>query len=184
MSQTVRFSKFSRQNVALIRRLDPVVQPVFFEFLWRVAAYGEYIRITSGKRTGEEQKDEWLKGRPWAKGYDPKKHGGPMVTDVLCPFSFHCHGLAIDVVPLDKIGPIEFKAIYNSKKRYEALARIAGELGITWGYAVWDTDQPHFHYDGGLGIDRVIAAEPIPPAKFTPIWHGEVLKRAINRLLY
>ena len=183
MAQKVRFSKYSRANVAFVMAMDPLVRELFLEFLWRIAASGEYVRITSSMRTAAQQLDEYRKGRPWEPGYDPKRHKNGPVTDVKCPYSFHCHGLAIDIVPLDRIGNIEFRAVYNSKKRFEQIARIAGELGITWGYAAWGVDQPHFHYDGGLGIERVAAGAVIPTPSFKPIERSEVMQRAIDRLL-
>lgn len=177
----VTLSKFSQENFNTIKFLHPDVQPLFIEFLCRIAMSGVYIRVTSGKRTSAEQLDEYRKGRPWVSGYDPKKHNVPPVTDVVCPYSWHCHGLAIDVAPLQRVGTILYSLWYGVSP-YETINRIARELGITWGYAIWGTDKPHFQYDAGLPLDAIVQGAAIPKPIFKPSVKPVVLQRALARM--
>lgn len=110
------------------------------ELILRIAEEGIYIRIpdTGGKRTGEEQQTLYNKT--------------PKVTHVLCPYSWHCHGLAIDVVPLHRLGPLYFTALFHRDNLYERIARIAKSLNIRWGFEEWGMDKGHFHYSGGKTI--------------------------------
>ncbi len=165
----VALSKFTRANFEKLKFMHPVVQKLFTEFYCRIAMEGIYIRIPDdgGKRTGEEQRALYNKV--------------PRVTWVLCPMSWHCHGLALDIVPLSRIGIIEYKAIWDSAY-YERIAKIAMGLGIQWGYALWGVDKPHFHYTGGLTLEQVAAGAFIPSPQFTPAIKPPVLVRALGRL--
>lgn len=177
----VALSKFTQANFETVRYLRAEAQPLFVEFLCRIAMAGVYVRVTSGKRTTEEQLHEYRKGRPWVSGYDPKRHNVPPVTDVVCPYSWHCHGLAVDIAPLTRLSALLYSLWYGEAP-FNTIARIAKELGITWGYAIWGQDKPHFHYSGGLTLEQLIAGASLPVPQFTPAEKPKVLQRALGRL--
>lgn len=92
------------------------------------------IRIVQATRTFAEQDALYNQsrdgsGRPWAS--DAK--GGQ---------SWHCYGLAIDVVPIVK-GQIDWKYDYS---RIDA---IFSTYGLTWGHSFHDND--HFEDNQGHG---------------------------------
>lgn len=179
----VALSKFTAANFTKLRYMRPEVQRLFTEFFCRIAMAGIYFRIPDdgGKRTTEEQLDQYRKGRPWVAGYDPKRHNVPPVTDVKCPYSWHCHGLAVDIAPLTRLSTLLYSVWYGETP-FNTIARIAKELGITWGYAIWGQDKPHFHYSGGLTLEQVIAGTSLPVPQFTPAEKPKVLQRALVRL--
>lgn len=165
----IAFSKFTRANFEKLTYMHPSVQRLFTEFFCRIAMEGIYFRIPDegGKRTADDQRALYNKR--------------PKVTWVLCPHSWHCHGLALDIIPLARIGTIHYKAIWTVP-HYERIARIALELGIDWGYALWGVDKPHFHYSGGLSIQDIIDGKPLPEPTFDPIEKPRIIERALKRL--
>lgn len=179
----VALSKFTRANFEKLKYMHPSVQRLFTEFFCRIAMVGIYIRIPDdgGMRTAAEQLDQYRKGRPWVAGYDPKRHNVPPVTDVVCPYSWHCHGLAVDIAPLTRLSTLLYSVWYGEAP-FNTIARIAKELGITWGYAVWGTDKPHFHYSGGLTLEQVATGTSLPMPDFKPAEKPPVLVRALKRL--
>ena len=142
--EVVKLSKYSSENVQAIKRLDGKVQPLFLEFLWRIAMSNIYIRITSSYRSKEEQDRLYAQGRT-----EP----GKIVTWVKGGWSFHNWGLAIDIVPLERLGPLYYKARYD--KHWDVIAKIARDLGIDWGNDLWGFDFPHFHYSGGITLKQL-----------------------------
>ena len=164
----VALSKFSEDNFEKVNYLDPKVQDLIREFLCRIAMEGVYIRIPDdgAYRTSEQQQQLYNKRKTW----------------VLCPRSYHCHGCAVDVVALSRIGPIFYDAIWSGRK-YKKIARIAMELGLEWGYQLWGMDEYHFHYSDNLeperiGINGGLLNRPKFPVKKKP----SVLMRAIRRM--
>ena len=133
-----------------------------------------YIRVTSGMRTSEEQRQEYLKGRPWLKG---GTHG-KKVTSVLCPRSWHCHGLAIDIAPLKRLDTVLY-AVWYATTPFNELHRIAEELGIDH---PWSQDKPHFHYSSGFTLQEIIDGATVPEPEFEPAEKPSVLVRALQRL--
>ena len=81
----IALSKFTRDNFNKLKFTHPAVRPLFTEFYCRIAMEGIYIRVPDdgGKRTAEEQRALYNKV--------------PRVTWVLCPMSWHCHGLALEL---------------------------------------------------------------------------------------
>jgi hypothetical protein len=167
------FSKWTEANVDICKYLHENAREVFLEFVLRIAEAGIYIRITSGHRTKEEQKKEYDKGSSW----------------VVCPDSYHCHGLAVDIVPMHRISDLLYKAIWGKdaweRMVYEKMAMVAYKLGIAWGYAEWGTDRGHFHYRGNKTIYQVARRNypNKPDIKIVP-YHREtqnVIRRLQNR---
>lgn len=165
----IALSKFTQANFQKLRQLHPAVGRLFTEFLCRIAMEGIYVRIPDdgGKRTAAEQQALY--------------NQTPKVTWVLCPWSMHCHGLAIDLVPLSRIGIIEYKAIWDGAY-YERIAKIAMGLGMEWGFKLWGTDKPHFHYTGGLTLEQIVSGTNVPTPQFTPVSKPLALERALQRL--
>lgn len=164
------FSKYTEQNIKKIWYVAPEVRDLFLEFILRIAEEGIYIRIADdgGMRTKEQQKALYDKV--------------PKVTWVQCPYSWHCHGLALDIIPLQKIGPVTFKAVFNKNELYERIAKVALSLNIQWGFKEWGVDKGHFHYTGGKSIEQIIKGSfPARPSfKLNP--YNKETVRAINRL--
>lgn len=173
-------SKFTEKNFEAINTLYGPLQPVFREFLWRIAMSGIYIRVTSAARSNAEQDALFLKGRPWLSGGTY----GRKVTWVMGGYSFHNWNLAIDIAPLTRVGPIYYETLFT-KKIFRELGIIAAELGISQPYA---GDAGHFHYDQGLTngvLDLIEAGGPhilIKPL-FIKSDKPEVIRRAEGRLV-
>jgi len=165
----IALSKFTRENFGKLKYMHPAVQRLFTEFYCRIAMEGIYIRVPDegGMRTAEDQRQLYNRT--------------PRVTWVLCPHSWHCHGLALDIIPLWRIGVLQYRALWSAPY-YERIARIALELGIEWGFALWGVDKPHFHYSGGLTIQELIDDVPVHEPEFEPIEKPKVLMRALDRL--
>lgn len=108
----------------------------------------------------------------------------PAVTWVLCPFSSHCHGLAIDLAVLKKIGDTTYEIMKGKKmeEQYETMARISMGLGIDWGFKLWGTDKPHFQMTGGLNITDIVKGKTPSTPSFIPVVLPKILERARQRL--
>jgi hypothetical protein len=161
-----KFSKWTEDNVRHCRYMHEDAREVFLEFILRLAEEGVYVRITSGMRTKEEQKDLYRKGATW----------------VLCPYSWHCHGLAVDIVPMKRVGPLWYKPLFRRNDVYERIIKIALKLGIASGYVEWGVDRGHFHYRGSKTIYQVARRNypNKPDIKISP-YHRET-RRVIERL--
>lgn len=93
---------------------------------------GIELRIAQGLRTFAEQDALYAKGRT---------KPGAKVTNAKGGQSWHCYGLAIDVVVLLPTGQIDWK--YDYKK----IDAIFSRYGLTWGHAWNDND----HFEDNLG---------------------------------
>ena len=163
-------SKYTADNFRAINTLDPLVRPIFREFLWRIAMSGIYIRVISARRTSQQQDELYAIGRTKL---------GRVVTWVNDSNSFHVWGLAIDIVPLNRLGPLQFKAIWRKKHYYDTLQRIAREINIQ---NPWPSDRPHFHYCAGKSISQIKKGKFPKAPSFPSITLPSVLTRARNRL--
>lgn len=148
-------SKYHFANVQVVKGLNPTVRALFYEFLVRLAVAGIRVRLTSGYRSVAEQYQLWLQGRG---------KPGPIVTDERGDGSWHCWGLAIDIAPLTFNGL--WYSVDNRGTTYEQIARIAKDIGIEWGFAVWNFDKPHFMYRGGFNIADLQNGHVIASPKF------------------
>lgn len=130
---------YHERNQCVLACLHPVTAARVSRLLEYLEAFGEDVLLTSGKRSEEEQNDLWASGRT---------KPGRIVTHVKGRESFHYWGVAFDLVPV-----LFFIPIWNSHKRYDAIARIALALGFQWGFQMWGFDKPHFQYTQGLSIE-------------------------------
>ncbi len=140
------FSKWTQSNFGHIKYMHPKVQRLYREFFLRLAMDGIYFRIddTGGKRTPEDQINLYNKR--------------PRVTWVLCPHSMHCPGLAVDIIPMKRLGTIYYEPIWTAPI-YDQIARIAMDLGLEGGFAIWGVDKPHFHYRGNKTLEEISNGE-------------------------
>ena len=90
------------------------------------------IRIVQAFRTFEEQDALYNQSRNGS--------GMPHVTDAKGGQSWHCYGLAIDIVPIKNGAP-------QWKYDYSKFAEIVTKYGLTWGNPWHDND----HYEDNLG---------------------------------
>ena len=113
-------------NDEQIAKLDKRIQEIIRKFLAKALNQGFNLRITSGKRTSEEQDKLYALGRTIP---------GKIVTNAQDGESNHTRGIAIDVV--------ERNLGYNID--WEKLGRIGESVGLSWG-GRWTTfvDRPHF----------------------------------------
>ena len=172
----VSLSKFTDRDFEFIKYLDPIIIPAVIELKCRWAIAGRYNRITDGFRTLAEQWKLYLIGRPGLKGGT----AGAPVTWVSGLLSWHTHGLAFDVAPLIRISVLGYRLDYGLLSR---MAPAAQELGFDWGYKLWGTDAPHFHYSGYLTIEEVIEGQKPKKPIFTPCEKPRALIRGVNRML-
>jgi hypothetical protein len=91
----------------------------------------DFLRTDQALRTFAEQHTLWLQGR-----YTP----GPRVTRADSGESWHCYGLAVDVVPFKNGVPLW-------KYDYSKFHAIAIKWGLTWGQPWKDND----HYEDNCG---------------------------------
>lgn len=169
MVRRIALSKYTEANFLKINFLDDRVRPLFREFLYRISIAGIYVRITSGMRTSEEQDYLYSLGR---------SRPGNIVTWVNDSNSFHTHGVAIDIAPMIRIGPIEFKAIFT-EKYFNQIDRIANEIGIKHPYS---SDRPHYQYTGNKTISQLKSGQRVQIPSFESIERPPVLQRAIERM--
>lgn len=169
-------SKFTRRDFEFIKYLDPIIIPLTIELMARWDIAGYYKRITDGHRTLDQQYQLYLIGRPWLKG--GKK--GNAVTWVSGKGSMHTWGLAIDIAPMMRVSVLGYTIEWGDLGK---LAPIAQELGFDWGFAIWGTDKPHFHYTGNLSTEEVTSGMKPEIPTFTPCNKPEALVRGFNRIL-
>lgn len=163
---------YAERNDRQITKLDPTAGQKVRELLGRLEAIGEDVLIASGARTEAEQEELWMQGRT---------KPGNIVTHVRDGDSFHTWNVAIDLVPVNMGLPA-----WNDHRRYEAIARIARELGFEWGFALWGFDMPHFQYTQGLSIKDFKAGKrlqsiPAPPKPFIPVTERGIALRLRSR---
>lgn len=130
------------RNEKAIATCDPVAQVAMRHFMYRLSRAGEGVLITQGFRGKEDQEKEFNEGD----------------SHVHFPYSFHNHGVAIDVA-LVLFG--QTKIIYNASGRYENVARIGAQCGFSWGFQMWGFDKPHFQYTQGHGIQHFISGQKL-----------------------
>lgn len=174
------FSKYFTESIYALKTLDPIVHPVFLELYWRIAMSGIYFRVSledGAKRTPEKQKELYNKNPP--------------VTSVLCPHSYHCHGLALDftalrLLPTFRNGYPTYEAHWSTpfgERAYDTIATHASQLGIDWGFKVWGQDKPHFHYTGGLTLKQIARGKKPPKPTFNRREKDKKVIRVYNRLV-
>lgn len=130
---------YEKRNGMLLSGLDPVVAARASKALLILEAFGEDVLLTSGNRTEDEQNRLYEQGRT---------RRGKIVTHVRRRDSFHCWGVAFDVVPVSFGIPL-----WNAFDRFNVIARILMSLGFEWGKGMWGFDWGHFQYTQGLSIE-------------------------------
>ena len=104
---------------------------------------------------------------------------GPVVTDAPPGYSYHNYGLAIDIVPLWRIGPIEYRVLFGEPKYFTQMSYIASELGIRNPIA---GDAGHFQYTGGVPLFALRTGTKVHAPPFEPMQLPKILQRAQARL--
>jgi hypothetical protein len=130
--------KYDDRNEAAIKTCDPVAQVAMRHFLYRLRRVGEDVLITEGFRDKAGQEKDFANG----------------TSQVHFPYSFHNHGVAIDLAPV-LFG--QTAIIYNAAGRYEKIARVAAQCAFQWGFQMWGFDKPHFQYTQGHDIQHFIS---------------------------
>ena len=122
----------------IIEGLHPKARPLVKAFIEECEdAFNITLRIVQGFRTFSEQDHLYAQGRTAP---------GNIVTHAKGGQSYHCFGLAIDIVPIhDEV--VNGKADWNWN--FSKFAPIAKKYGFTWGHA-WN-DNDHFELDFGHG---------------------------------
>jgi hypothetical protein len=174
-----KFSKYTVDNIEVIRNLDPAVRELMYEFLIRIAMANIHIRITSGMRTAEEQNALFAKKKSHVDDHN----------------SYHTWGLAIDIAPLIRIWPFNFYKTWYTDKAFRIITKIGEDLFIRHPhdhgspdteYTPWKNlgfiDQPHYQYDGDLEISQLKNNEIVQKPAFTPIERDKMTLRVERRL--
>ncbi|MCG1010119.1 M15 family metallopeptidase [Salinicoccus sp. ID82-1] len=127
--------------------LHPIVAERAEILRQRAAQIGIVIRFTDGFRSFEEQNALFAQGRTTA---------GNIVTNAQGGESYHNYGLAVDYAL--EVGPnviwdLEYDGNGNARSDWFEVARIAKELGFTWG-GDWESfrDYPHLQMDFGYSL--------------------------------
>lgn len=138
---------YRERNDLAIATLDPAFQVLVRYLMFKLWRNGEEVLIVEGFRNKADQQKEFNEGN----------------SHVLWPYSWHNHGLAIDVVPV-LFG--QTTVLWNAAARYERIAHVAIGAGMEWGYALWNFDKPHFMYTQGKPIQHFIDGNKIEPKAF------------------
>ncbi len=109
-------------------RFQPLVGRTAQELVSRMKAAGHPIRVTSTYRSSEEQAMLYAQGRTMP---------GNIVTNAKAGESFHCYGVAFDVV-------FRNEGYDASDKLWEQLGSEGKALGLEWGGDWKNPDRPHF----------------------------------------
>lgn len=155
---------YDKRNDKAIETCDPVAQIAMRYFMYRLSRIGEDVLITEGYRDKKKQNQEYLEGD----------------SQVYFPYSFHNHGLAIDLVPV-LFG--QTKIIYKANRRYDLIAKIGNQCGFEWGYQLWGFDKPHFHYSEGRKVKYFINGgklNPVPLKKKVKQYYNGELRKIVN----
>ncbi len=138
-----RADERSERNIAT---LEPVTGKLAREHLRRLADKGLNFKVTSGRRTFQEQARLYAKGRTAP---------GPRVTNARAGYSWHNFGTAYDLTLFSGKNPV-----WDSK-HYDTAGRIGEELGLEWG-GRWTklVDRPHFQRKLGLTLAQARARYP------------------------
>lgn len=163
------FSKFHEDNVLAIKTCAPIVRPLFYEFLRRIAFAGIPVRITCGKRTEAEQNAEYAKGRTAP---------GPVVTWVKGLDSYHVWGLAIDIAPLKQLLGFTYGIDYS---RLTELEKIGKEIGVEHPWPI--ADGPHFMYTKGKTTQQLKNGEMIQAPAFDVLLEDDLTMMRVEERL-
>lgn len=131
-----------------ILKLHPLVKDLFVVFIEECERQlGITLRVVQGLRTFKEQDDLYAIGR--TKLFDEKGNKLKIVTKAKGGYSYHCYGLAIDIVPL--VGGVP-----QWNYDYSKLATIADKYGIESGSRWRFKDNPHFQIIDGYTVQQLL----------------------------
>lgn len=159
---------YHERNESTLRSADPLARVALKFLLYRWLRIGEDVLVTECFRNKEDQEREVLKGTSFTHW----------------PYSFHNHGLAMDVVPV-LFGQVA--VTYGNAKRYEQLAAEARKIdGVYWGRDLWGFDSPHFHVSQGkpityfVGNGQLEAERVLGPAR---AYYAQLIERLRNSIV-
>lgn len=139
----------SIQRVAL---LHPAAKDKIIEFIEDCEdTFDTTFRVAQGFRTFAEQDTIF---NQFQDGKDNDGDGridesDERVTKVRGGKSYHCYGLAVDLVEI-KNGKVNWKFDYSK------LESIAKNYGLKWGFRLWGFDKPHFHLNFGYSVYQLL----------------------------
>lgn len=131
--------KYDKRNKEALRDLHFLVSEKVEKLLEVLEEKELEILIYEGWRSAERQDKMYASNRTEV---------GPWKTDLRGGYSYHNYGMAIDFVPCNNKGEID----YDDSKTYNLVAKEARKLGFEWGGDWFYRDCPHLQYTGGLKI--------------------------------
>lgn len=150
-------------NLNKIAELQPAIRPLAENLLRLSADAGVPLAIVAGHRSPEEQQ--------------ALKDSGRGVTKAGALMSYHNHGLALDVVPLEYIGKQDWNP---TGPLWDKVGAIGKQVGFEWG-GDWTgfVDKPHFQFSGGTPIRELKAYyekfKTWMPIKIEPTTGGAIM---------
>lgn len=143
-------------SIERIKNLHPEAIGVFQRFMDEIEEnFNTSFRVVQGYRTFEEQDELYAQGR---------SKPGAKVTNAKGGQSYHCYGLAIDIVEL------KGKEV-NWNFDYSKLEPIGEKYGLYWGGNF--NDKPHFELSFGYTwkqlLEKYKSKEFIPGTKFVKL---------------
>lgn len=150
-------------NLNKIAELQEPIRPLAENLLRLSADAGIPLRIVAGLRSPEEQQ--------------ALKDSGRGVTKAGALMSYHNHGLAFDVVPLEYL---PMKDWNPNGPLWDKIGVIGKQVGFEWG-GDWKgfIDKPHFQFSGGTPIQELKAYyekfKTYMPIKIEPTTGGAII---------
>lgn len=122
-------------SIERVESLHPDKKENFIAFIEELEeTFDTTLRVVQAFRSFKQQDELYAQGRS-----DTSK---PKVTNARGGESFHCYGLAVDIIPLS--GTCQPQWNYD----FEKFKPIAEKYGLTWGGSWKDYD----HYEDNLGF--------------------------------
>lgn len=118
--------------------------------------------VFAAKRNPDEQYALWMQGRLPISEVNKFRwsHGLPCITEednskrvTNIKFSWHCVGLAVDLVENSDPESSKMKWSWSNIVNYKKIGNYAGKYGLDWG-GMWKSikDYPHLEYTRGRNI--------------------------------
>lgn len=129
--------------------MNPIVLESLQATISEAKARGMIVGLHYGLRTAEEQDRLYALGRtiPNPDGKSKEKPMGNIVTNARAFESWHCYGLAADLVFKDDRGNWTWN---KTPEQWEELGKCGEVFGLTWGGRWKMKDYPHFQKTGSL----------------------------------
>ena len=143
-------------TIQRVSELHPKFIPLAISFIDDIESFTELIwRVDQGLRTFAEQQTIWNQGRTTP---------GKIVTWSPSGSSYHNYGLAIDIVPLNKDGSINWK--YNYKVLRSFAVKNGLELGLDFPHPDYDHFENRFGYNWRDLLHKYTIEDFIPGTQF------------------